>query len=121
LLGVMLLAGAALYLKGSLTVIELLLDSFRSAKSPAGTLAVALRETATVTPAVITSTADASPALTVPPPEAGVWSRYNNSSQNVAVAAGLSPTKVASAKIVILGSGAPPSPTMSRFEGNRKE
>jgi len=79
LLSLIVLIALALYLKGlsPITVVELVLDKFRSANSPTGTLVVELREAATVTPVGTPSAADMSSPANAQPSDAGSWLSYN--------------------------------------------
>jgi alcohol dehydrogenase (cytochrome c) len=77
--GVVLLAALALYLSGlsPVTLAGLVLNTFRAANSPSGTLVVELRDAPTQTAVGTTGAADASSHVNAEPSDAGSWPSYN--------------------------------------------
>jgi alcohol dehydrogenase (cytochrome c) len=78
-LGVVVLATLALPLSGlsPITLAGLMLNTFRNANSPLGTLAVELREPSPVTAAGTTGEADAPSPANANPSDSGSWPSYN--------------------------------------------
>jgi len=78
-LGVVVLAVLALPLSGlsPITLAGLVLNTFRNADSPPGTLVVELREPSPVTAAGITGAADAPSPTNADPSDSGSWPSYN--------------------------------------------
>ena len=78
-LGVVVLAALALSLSGwsPITLAGMVLNTFRTANSPAGTLVVELRESSPVTAIGTTGAADTSSRSNAEPFDAGSWPSYN--------------------------------------------
>jgi alcohol dehydrogenase (cytochrome c) len=78
-LGVVVLAALALSLSGlsAVTLAGLVLNIFRSANSPPGTLVVDLRDAPTVTAVGTTGAADTSSPAHAQPSDSGTWASYN--------------------------------------------
>ena len=77
--GVFQLAALALYLSGlsPITLTGLVLNTFRAANSPSGTLVAELRDAQTETAVGTTGAADASSGANAEPSDAGSWTSYN--------------------------------------------
>ena len=78
-LGVVVLAALALSLSGwsPITLAGMVLNTFRTANSPAGTLVVELRESSPVTAIGTTGAADMSSRSNAEPFDGGSWPSYN--------------------------------------------